>query len=128
MRRVGAAERSRGHRAERHVAAYLREHGWAAVTTRAASGMQKGDDIETDAPVSIEVKDCARLELAAWVRQAQANAGNRPGLVWHKRRGVADPGGWYVTMTGNELMRLIGDRNATCAVGRTDTTGGDERC
>jgi hypothetical protein len=124
MRRVGAAERSKGHRAERDVAAFLRDHGWSAVTTRAASGMQRGDDIETDAPVSIEVKDCARLELAAWLRQAQANAGDRPALVWHKRRGVADPGGWYVTMSGNDLLRLIGDGHATCAVGPTDRTGG----
>jgi hypothetical protein len=109
------------------VAAFLRDHGWSAVTTRAASGMQRGDDIATDAPVSIEVKDCARLELAAWVRQAQQNAGDRPAVVWHKRRGVGDPGGWYVTMTGNDLLRLIGDGDATCAVGPSDRASGEER-
>ncbi len=110
------------------MAAYLRSNGWDAVTTRAASGMQRGDDIASDLPVSIEVKDCVRLELAAWLRQAQQNAGNRPAVVWHKRRGVADPGGWYVTMTGNDLLRLIGEHDAACAVGRTDRTGGGERC
>lgn len=107
MMRVGAAERRKGHKAERDVAAYLREHGWAAVTTRAASGFQHGDDIRTDAPVSIEVKNVAKIDLAGWLRQAQENADGKPAVVWHKRRGVADPGDWYVTMTGNDLIELL---------------------
>ena len=108
INRMGATERRRGHKAERDVAAFMRDHGWDAVTTRAASGYQHGDDIATDAPVSIEVKDCARMELAAWVRQAHENANGQPAVVWHKRRGVADPGDWYVTMTGNDLIELLG--------------------
>jgi Holliday junction resolvase len=111
---VGATERRRGSKAERDVAAYLRDHGWRAITTRAASGFQRGDDIATDAPVSIEVKDHARLDLAGWVTQARANAHGRPAVVWHKRRGAASPGAWYVTMLGEdlvELLRTIKDRD-----------------
>lgn len=104
---VGAAERSKGHRAERDVAAFLREHGWNAVTTRAASGYQHGDDIRTNAPVSIEVKNVAKTDLSGWLRQAAENADGKPAVVWHKRRGVGDPGGWYVTMTGNDLIELL---------------------
>lgn len=104
---MGKAERAKGQRAERAVAAFLRDHGWDAVTTRAASGYQHGDDIDTNAPVSIEVKDVAKMDLSGWLRQAQSNANGKPALVWHKRRGVANPGDWYVTMTGNDLIELM---------------------
>jgi len=29
--------------------------------------------------------------------------------VWHKKRGTADAEGWYVTMSGADFLRLIGD-------------------
>lgn len=124
---VGAAERRRGQKAERDVAGFLRDNGWPAITTRAASGFQKGDDIATDAPISIEVKDHVRLDLAGWVRQARENSKGLPAVVWHKRRGVADPGQWYVTMTGHDLIRLLGERDATCAVGQAHRPSGTER-
>lgn len=108
---MGSTERRRGAKAERDVAAYLRANGWRAITTRAASGFQRGDDIETDAPVSIEVKDHARLDLAGWVEQARANANGHPAVVWHKRRGKASPGEWYVTMLGSDLIELLRDRD-----------------
>jgi len=108
---VGSTERRRGAKAERDVAAYLRANGWDAITTRAASGFQHGDDIATDAPVSIEVKDHVRLDLAGWITQARANANGRPAVVWHKRRGIASPAGWYVTMLGEDLVELMKDRD-----------------
>lgn len=104
---MGAAERRKGARAELAVVRALRAAGWSAATTRATSGHQSGDDIVTDAPVSIEVKDHGRLDLAGWVRQARSNARGRPAVVWHKRRGMADPRDWYVTMTGDDLLRLL---------------------
>lgn len=104
---MGAAERRRGARAEIAVVHALRRRGWVAETTRAASGVQRGDDIATDAPVSIEVKDRAALDLSGWIRQAEENAGDRPAVVWHKRRGNADAEDWYVTMTGRTLLDLL---------------------
>jgi predicted alpha/beta hydrolase len=103
----GAASRNKGKRAELAVAKWLRDNGWQAVTTRAASGMQQGDDLATNTGLSWEVKDHARLELAAWIDQAAANADGKPAVVIHKRRGVASPDGWYCTMTGADLMRLL---------------------
>ena len=81
------------------------------MTTRAASGYQHGDDIRTNAPVSIEVKDVAKMDLSGWLRQAHGNANGKPAVVWHKRRGVANPGDWYVTMTGNDLIELLRKQN-----------------
>ena len=108
---MGSTERRRGAKAERDVAAYLRDQGWDAITTRAASGFQRGDDIATNAPVSIEVKDHARLDLSGWITQARANANGRPAVVWHKRRGTSSPAGWYVTMLGEDLVKLMKDRD-----------------
>jgi hypothetical protein len=104
----GASSRRKGNRAELAVVKTLKAWGWHAKTSRATSGMQKGCDIVTDAPVSIEVKDRAALDLSGWLAQAERNATeDAPGVVWHKRRGKANPEEWYVTMSGETLMRLL---------------------
>ena len=107
----GASSRRKGARAEQAVVRWLRANGWQASTTRATSGAQQGDDLVTDTGLSWEVKDHGRMELAAWLDQAGRQAAGRPALVIHKRRGVASPGGWYVTMSGADLLRLMGERN-----------------
>lgn len=104
---MGAAERRKGARAERDVVHALRRAGWEAETTRAQSGAQRGDDIATNAPVSIEVKDRGAMDLSGWLRQAEQNANGRPAVVWHKRRGKANPEDWYVTMTGETFLTLL---------------------
>lgn len=61
----------------------------------------------------IEVKDCARQDLPAWTAEAQLEAGNDDalaGVVIAKRRGVSDPGQWWVHMTVDELVNLIAGR------------------
>lgn len=103
----GRSSRDRGKRAEQAVARWLTANGWPARTTRATSGAQQGDDLVTGTGLSWEIKDHARLELAAWLDQAQAQAGGKPAVVMHKRRGVADPSGWYVTMSGADLLRIL---------------------
>lgn len=63
----------------------------------------------------IEVKDCARVDLAGWTAQAHTEAGNDDalaGVVVHKRRGTTDPGRWYVAMTVDDwLAHLTGQRH-----------------
>ena len=106
----GAASRRKGSRAEVAVVHALRRAGWDADTSRnVLEGRRTGDDIVWDGPASIEVKDVTKLDLSGWLRQAQANAGDRVGVVWHKKRGTAQAEGWYVTMSGEDFLRLIGD-------------------
>jgi hypothetical protein len=60
--------------------------------------------------VVIECKDVSRLDLSGWVREAQVEAGNDDallGAVVHKRRGTANPGDQYVTMTVDDLIALL---------------------
>ena len=105
----GAASRRKGSRAEVAVVHALRRAGWTADTSRnVLEGRRTGDDVVWDGPASIEVKDHAKMDLAGWLRQAQENAGDRAAVVWHKKRGTADAEGWYVTMSGEDFLRLIG--------------------
>ena len=88
----------------------LRRAGWDADTSRnVLEGRRTGDDIVWDGPCSIEVKDVARMDLAGWLRQAQDNAGDRVGVVVHKKRGVAQAEGWYCTLAFADLLRVIGN-------------------
>lgn len=104
----GASSRRKGNAAEVAVVKALRRSGFAAETSRnVLGGTRTGDDIVTQLPVSIEVKDRVDTDLSGWLRQAEGNAAGRVALVWHKKRGVADPEGWYVTMSGASLLRLL---------------------
>ncbi len=106
----GSASRRKGSRAEVAVVHALRRAGWEADTSRnVLEGRRTGDDIVWDGPASIEVKDVATMDLSGWLRQAQGNSGELPAVVWHKKRGTADAEGWYVTMSGEDFLRLIGD-------------------
>ena len=106
----GSASRRKGSRAEVAVVHALKRAGWDADTSRnVLDGRRTGDDIVWDGPASIEVKDVTKLDLSGWLRQAQENADGKPAVVWHKRRGHADAESWYLTMSGQDFLRLIGD-------------------
>jgi hypothetical protein len=104
----GSASRRKGSRAEVAVVHALRRAGWDADTSRnVLDGRRTGDDIVWNGPASIEVKDVAKMDLSGWLRQAQEQAGERPAVVWHKRRGHAQAESWFVTMSGQDFLRLI---------------------
>jgi hypothetical protein len=105
---TGATSRRKGNRAEVEVVRVLREAGYEAETSRATrGGYQTGEDIVSDFPASIEVKNQARLDLAGWWSQAVEQAGDRPAVVVHKRVGKGRAGEWWVTMDLDTLIRLL---------------------
>ncbi len=100
----------KGTRAETAVVEFLRSVGWPHAERRAPSGARDRGDVAGVPGVVVEVKDCARVELAAWLDEAGregANDGARLAVVWHKRRGRASPGDWFVTMTGATFAALL---------------------
>jgi len=104
----GSTSRRKGSRAEVAVVHALRRAGWEADTSRnVLDGRRVGDDIVWDGPASIEVKDVTKLDLSGWLRQAQENAGDRPAVVIHKKRGTAQAEGWYLTCSVEDFLRLI---------------------
>lgn len=96
-------QRARGTAAETAVVNYLRAEGFPYAERRALAGSADRGDIAGVPGHVIEVKDCVRTELSAWVKEANVEAANdraRAGAVWHKRRGKSSPGEWFVTMDG----------------------------
>lgn len=103
-------ERAKGTRAETAVVDFLRAHGWPHAERRATRGHRDGGDIAGIPGVCIEIKDQGKMELGTWVNEAKIEALQADadlGMVWHKRRGMADAGGWYVTMDGATFARLL---------------------
>lgn len=107
---TGASSRRKGNQAEVEVVRVLREAGYEAETSRSArGGFQSGADIVSDFPASIEVKNQARLDLAGWWAQAEAQAHGGPAVVVHKRVGKGQAEDWWVTMDFRTLLRLLSD-------------------
>ena len=104
----GASSRRKGNRAEVEVVRVLREAGFEAETSRAArGGFQSGEDIASDFPASIEVKNQTRMDLAGWYSQAVEQAEGRPAIVVHKRVGKSKGEDWWVTTTVSDLIWLL---------------------
>lgn len=104
----GASSRRKGNAAEVEVVKALERAGWTAVTSRAArGGFQAGEDIISDFPMSVEVKNHTRLDLAGWWGQAVEQAGEKPPVVVHKRVGKGQAEDWWVTMDLATLLRIV---------------------
>lgn len=65
--------------------------------------------------LAIECKDVATQALPQWTREAQVEADNLgavAGVVVHKRRGTTKPSDQWVTMTLQDLVKIIRSTNA----------------
>ena len=118
MARTRKSAKNAGAAFERLTADYLATHVDDRIDRRVKTGAKDRGDIggvrHMGGRVVIEVKDCARVDLAGWTREADVERGNDDavaGLVVSKRRGNADPGSQYVHMTLRDLVALLtGDR------------------
>lgn len=97
--------RRKGATYERDVERYL-DAVFGKLVTRTNRSGYDGDDFDLAGIVSIEAKNHARLELAAWIDQADDQSGDRLPAVIHKRRGKANPADHYVTMTLRDWCAL----------------------
>jgi hypothetical protein len=105
-----SASKKKGTAAETAVVEYLRASGFTQAERRTLNGAKDRGDIAGLPGVVIEVKNCARQELGAWVAEAELERDNDRaslGVVWHKRRGTTDPGRWFVTMSGDQFAALL---------------------
>jgi hypothetical protein len=104
--------RSRGTEAETAVIRYLVDNGFPHAERRALNGSQDRGDVAGVPGVCIEVKACRELAIGEWLAEAlrEGARANAPiSVVWHKRRNKGSPGDWYVTMTGEQFVRMITD-------------------
>lgn len=90
--------------------AYLRGAGASQAERRTLCGAKDRGDIAGIPGLVIEAKSAARMELAAWLDEAEAervNDGADVAAVWVKRRGKTSPAAGYVVMDGATLVRLL---------------------
>ncbi|MFJ8791423.1 hypothetical protein [Streptomyces sp. NPDC102462] len=102
--------KAKGTAAETAVVRYLQAAGFAQAERRTLAGVQDRGDIAGIPGVVIEVKNCARQELPAWVAEAEIERDNDNatlGVVWHKLRGKSSPADWFVTMSGAQFAQLL---------------------
>lgn len=106
------ASKRRGTSWESAVVAFLREQGWPHVERRAHNGAKDRGDVAGIPGVVVEAKSAARIELAAWIAEAEterANDGAEYGVVWAKRKGKTSAADGYVVMTGAQFAALLRD-------------------
>lgn len=102
--------KARGTAWETAIVRYLIEQGRPAVERRALSGTADRGDIAGIAGWVIEAKNCRTTTLAGWLDEAlieQANDHADYSAVWHHRKGKASPADGYVTMRGDQFVRLL---------------------
>lgn len=110
-----SSQKDKGTRFERSIADYLAvQLEDDRIERRAPNGIRDRGDITglrlNGHRVVVECKNHNRLNLAGWVAEAQAEAGNDDailGAVIHKKRGTTAPGEQYVTMTVDDLITLL---------------------
>jgi hypothetical protein len=115
MTRSRASAKAAGTRFESLIAAALR---YALdddrIERRVRNGAKDRGDISGvrihGQRIVLEIKDCARIDLPGWTKEAQIEAGNDDalvGLVVHKRHGVGDPLQQWVTCTVADLVAIL---------------------
>ena len=121
MSRTRASAKAAGTRFERTLADYLAQAlDDDRIDRRVKTGRNDRGDIGGvrihGQRLVIEAKDCARLDLPGWVREAHLEAGNDDalvGVVIHKRHGVSAPGRQWVTCEVDDLIALITGQRRT---------------
>jgi hypothetical protein len=116
----GRSARAAGLRFERDVEVWIAEHLQPGTWTRTNRSGFNGADFRIEGggvSFSVETKRQREMRLGSWVDQARADAEpDDLALVVHKRRGVADTGASFVTLTLADLARLVAhleQRNAS---------------
>lgn len=109
-------QKQKGTAFERQVAEYLSARLGTGIERRTTAGVHDRGDIAgvffRGLPVVVECKNCSRMELPKWLKEAEIERGNADaefGVVVHKRKGVGEKsfGDTYVTMTLETLTAFI---------------------
>ena len=106
-------QRAKGTAAETEVVAALHRGGFTNALRAPLWGVHDKGDI-VNVPAVISVKNQKTMKLSEWLTDCGKminNSGADYGFIWHKKIGKGRAEDWYVTMTGEMLMKLL--KNAT---------------
>lgn len=102
--------KQKGTAAETAVVNWLLSKGRKHVERRSLNGAADRGDVAGIPAVVIEVKNCAKMELSAWLKELEVEMINdkaNTGVVIHKKKGTQDVGLWYATMPVQVWYKLI---------------------
>ena len=105
---MSATERHKGARGEREVARIFRAAGFDCNRVPNSGGLRLKGDLYGDVPFHVEVKRQERLQIWAWLAQAEAEADGKTPLVAFRRSG----GRWYACLPLDDLLGIL-PRGAT---------------
>ncbi len=113
-RGMSRAERDKGARGEREVAAVLRAHGLLVDRTVQQSGLYLRGDLTGVPGYHFEVKRQETLRLPLWIRQARDECGDAvPVVVFRRNKRAADKisewtlGEWHAVLSLHDLAKLL---------------------
>lgn len=114
MTRTRASAKAAGTRTETAAATYLAQHVDDRIERRRLTGARDRGDLAGlrahGQRIVAEVKDCARLEIGPWLREAEIERGNDDaiaGVVIAKRHGRGAPADLLVMMTLADFAALL---------------------
>lgn len=99
-----------GTAAETAVVNYLSKW-WPQSKRLPLMGKHDQGDIDVFPWASVEVKSHQRMTLSEWIDESTREGKQRKSwlnVVWHKRVRKGSPGEWYVTMTGDTFVAVLG--------------------
>ena len=102
--------KQKGTAAETAVVNWLVSKGRKHVERRSLNGVNDRGDIAGVPGVVLEVKNCAKMELSAWLKELEVEMINDQGwtgVVLHKKKGTKDVNEWYCTMPAKVWLDLI---------------------
>lgn len=103
-------QKRKGSSAERAVVDYLKTHGFPQARRTQAGTRHDIGDIDGVFDTAIEVKNHARIALAEWLTQLEAEMtakGVSNGVVVVKRRGKSNPADWYAVTPLHLWVELL---------------------
>jgi len=104
--------KQKGTSAETAVVNWLVSKGRKHVERRTLNGSNDRGDIAGIPLVVLEVKNCVKMELSAWLKELDVEMHNDKadtGVVIHKKKGTTDVGLWYATMPVDVWYKLLGE-------------------
>ncbi|WP_018296484.1 putative PDDEXK endonuclease [Corynebacterium lubricantis] len=115
MPRSRSSAKKAGATFERQIADYLRDELNQPIDRLVKTGAKDRGDIgplrdSKNRLIAVECKNTSKMALPQWVREAQAEADNygaHLGIIIHKRHGSADPAQQWVTLTLQDLVKLL---------------------
>lgn len=97
---------------ETSIKTYFQEQGFDAERIALQGKNDIGDVRILGVPVTLEVKNCKKIELSKWLAetlQEQSNAGTKWSFTIFKRKGKGAPADQFVLMTVGQLAEILGE-------------------